>query len=58
MSAASLLFRGANDMMLDEIDRSVHDALCAVKRVLESGSVVPGRLFIIKILPILFIQST
>lgn len=29
-------------MMLDEMERSVHDALSAVKRVLESGSVVPG----------------
>lgn len=29
-------------MMCDEIDRSVHDALCVVKRTLESGSVVAG----------------
>ncbi len=28
--------------MLDEMERSVHDALCVVKRVLESKSVVPG----------------
>ena len=28
--------------MLDEIDRSVHDALCIVKRTLESGNVVAG----------------
>ena len=34
--------RGANDYFLDEIDRSLHDALCVVKRCLESGSVVPG----------------
>jgi T-complex protein 1 subunit alpha len=40
--AATLLLRGANDMHLDEMDRSLHDALCVVKRVLESGSVVPG----------------
>jgi len=33
---------GANDYMLDEMDRSLHDSLCVVKRVLESGSVVPG----------------
>jgi len=36
------VLRGANDYMLDEIDRSLHDALCVVKRVLESNSVVPG----------------
>ena len=29
-------------MHLDEMDRSLHDALCVVKRVLESGAVVPG----------------
>jgi len=28
--------------MLDEVERSVHDSLCVVKRCLESGSVVPG----------------
>ena len=41
-SSASLILRGANDFMLDEIERSVHDALCVVKRVLESKAVVPG----------------
>ncbi|KAI9292045.1 T-complex protein 1 subunit alpha [Neoconidiobolus thromboides FSU 785] len=41
-SASSLILRGANDYMLDEMERSIHDSLCAVKRTLESGSVVPG----------------
>ena len=41
-SAASLILRGANDFMCDEMERSVHDALCVVKRVLESKTVVPG----------------
>lgn len=40
--ATTLLLRGANDYMLDEMDRSIHDSLCVVKRVLESGKVVPG----------------
>jgi T-complex protein 1 subunit alpha len=40
--AATVLLRGANDYLLDEMDRSLHDAFCIVKRVLESGSVVPG----------------
>ena len=40
--AATVLLRGANDYMLDEMDRSLHDAFCIVKRVLESGRVVPG----------------
>jgi len=41
-AAASVLLRGANMHMLDEIERSLHDALCAIKRALESASVVPG----------------
>jgi T-complex protein 1 subunit alpha len=40
--SASILLRGANDLMLEEMDRAVHDALMAVKRVLESKEVVPG----------------
>lgn len=38
----SLVLRGANNFMLDEVDRSIHDALCALKRTIESGSVVAG----------------
>ncbi|CAI8007346.1 T-complex protein 1 subunit alpha [Geodia barretti] len=41
-SAASIILRGANDFMVDEMERSVHDALCVVKRVLESQQVVAG----------------
>ncbi|XP_004365374.2 T-complex protein 1 subunit alpha [Capsaspora owczarzaki ATCC 30864] len=40
--ASSIILRGANDFMLDEMERSVHDALCVVKRVMESKSLVPG----------------
>lgn len=40
--AVTVLLRGANDYMLDEMDRSLHDALSIVKRVLESGTVVAG----------------
>ncbi|KAI9222172.1 putative TCP1-component of chaperonin-containing T-complex [Blastocladiella britannica] len=42
VSAASIILRGANDYMLDEMERSLHDSLCVVKRTLESGAVVPG----------------
>jgi T-complex protein 1 subunit alpha len=41
-SSASIILRGPNDFQLDEMERSVHDSLCAVKRTLESGSIVPG----------------
>jgi len=38
----SILLRGANDHLLEEVERSLHDALCVVRRTLESGKVVPG----------------
>lgn len=41
-SSASIILRGSNDYQLDEMERSVHDCLSAVKRTLESGAVVPG----------------
>jgi len=41
-SSSSIILRGANDFMLEEMERSVHDALCAVKRTLESNYIVPG----------------
>ena len=40
--SSSIILRGANDFMLEEMERSLHDALCAVRRALESSSVVPG----------------
>jgi len=40
--AATVILRGANEFMLDEVDRSLHDALMVVKRTLESKKVVPG----------------
>jgi len=41
-SAASIILRGPNTFYCDEMERSLHDALCVVRRVLESGSVVCG----------------
>jgi len=41
-TAASVIVRGANDFMCDEVERSLHDALCAVKRVIESKNLVAG----------------
>lgn len=40
--ATTLILRGANDYMVDEAERSVHDAICAVSRALEHDSLVPG----------------
>ncbi|GKY97900.1 hypothetical protein MPSEU_000748000 [Mayamaea pseudoterrestris] len=41
-SASTILLRGPNEYYLDEADRALHDALCVVKRMLESSSLVPG----------------
>lgn len=41
-SASSIILRGPNDFYCDEMERSIHDALCVVKRVLESQSLVCG----------------
>ena len=40
--AQTIILRGANDFFLDEVERSMHDALCVIKRVLESNTVVAG----------------
>ena len=40
--AACIILRGPNEYFLDEMERSIHDALCSIKRVLESRSLVPG----------------
>lgn len=41
-SSSSVVLRGPNDYSLDEMERSLHDSLCVVKRTLESGNIVPG----------------
>ncbi|KAF9227879.1 T-complex protein 1 [Gyrodon lividus] len=42
VNSASIVLRGANDYMLDEMERALHDTLSVIKRTLESGTVVPG----------------
>ena len=41
-TAASIILRGPNDFFVDEMERSIHDSLCVVKRVMESRTVVVG----------------
>ncbi|XP_077289144.1 chaperonin containing TCP1 subunit 1 [Arctopsyche grandis] len=41
-TAASIILRGPNDTYCDEMERSIHDSLCVVKRVYEGKRVVPG----------------
>lgn len=40
--AASIILRGATDMMLEEMQRALHDAMCVVQRTLETSNIVPG----------------
>jgi T-complex protein 1 subunit alpha len=40
--ASTIVVRGANEFFLDEVERSIHDSLCVIKRVLESNSLVAG----------------
>jgi len=42
VSSSSIVLRGANDYLLDEMERALHDSLSVIKRTLESGRVVPG----------------
>lgn len=40
--ACTIVLRGANEFMLDEMDRSLHDTLCVIKRIIESNTLVAG----------------
>jgi T-complex protein 1 subunit alpha len=40
--ACSIVLRGPTDYMLDEMSRSLHDALCVVSKVLTHRMIVPG----------------
>lgn len=41
-TGSSIVLRGPNEQILDEMERSIHDGLCTLKRTLESKSVVVG----------------
>lgn len=41
-TACTIILRGANEYMLDEVERSLHDSICVAKRTLESGKIVAG----------------
>jgi T-complex protein 1 subunit alpha len=40
--AVTVVLRGANEFLLDEMDRSLHDSLCVIKRIIESNTLVAG----------------
>ena len=41
-SCQTIVIRGANEYFLEEVDRSLHDSLCVIKRILESNAIVTG----------------
>eukprot|EP00357_Protocruzia_adherens_P001908 CAMPEP_0115009290 /NCGR_PEP_ID=MMETSP0216-20121206/22515_1 /TAXON_ID=223996 /ORGANISM="Protocruzia adherens, Strain Boccale" /LENGTH=531 /DNA_ID=CAMNT_0002377051 /DNA_START=92 /DNA_END=1687 /DNA_ORIENTATION=- len=38
----SILARGSNQLLLDEADRSLHDALCVVRSLVKKRALIPG----------------
>ncbi len=40
--SVSIMIRGGSDLIVDEAERSIHDALCVVRNVIQDGLVVPG----------------
>jgi thermosome len=40
--AVSILLRGSTDLIVDEAERALHDALCVIRDVVEDGRVVSG----------------
>ncbi|MHA1974715.1 MAG: thermosome subunit alpha [Candidatus Hodarchaeales archaeon] len=40
--SVTILVRGGTEMVVDEAERSIHDAVCVVRNVLEDKKVVPG----------------
>lgn len=40
--AVTILIRGGTDRMVDEAERSLHDALCVVRNVIQDARLVPG----------------
>jgi len=41
-ATVSVLLRGSNQLVLDEAERSLHDALCVVRALVKKRSLVPG----------------
>jgi len=41
-SCVSVLVRGSNGLLLDETERSIHDALCVVRSLIKKKALIPG----------------
>jgi len=42
LGCVSVLVRGSNQLLLDEADRSIHDALCVVRSLVKKKFLIPG----------------
>eukprot|EP00917_Polyrhabdina_sp_WS-2016_P013519 GHVP01029677.1.p1 GENE.GHVP01029677.1~~GHVP01029677.1.p1 ORF type:complete len:544 (+),score=90.56 GHVP01029677.1:44-1675(+) len=40
--SSTVILRGVNDVTLDEVERSLHDAFCTVSKTLETNDICPG----------------
>jgi thermosome len=40
--AVTIVIRGGTEHVVDEAERSIHDALCVVRNAIEDGKIVPG----------------
>ena len=40
--SVSILIRGGSELIVSEADRSIHDALCVIRNIIQDGVVVPG----------------
>ncbi|MFW9924403.1 MAG: TCP-1/cpn60 chaperonin family protein, partial [Candidatus Thorarchaeota archaeon] len=40
--SVSILIRGGSDLIISEAERSIHDALCVIRNIIQDGLVVPG----------------
>lgn len=40
--SVSIMIRGGSDLIVDEAERSIHDALCVIRNIIQDGEVVPG----------------
>ncbi|NHJ05270.1 MAG: thermosome subunit [Candidatus Heimdallarchaeota archaeon] len=40
--SVSILIRGGSELIVSEAERSIHDALCVIRNIIQDGLVVPG----------------
>ena len=41
-AATSILVRGSNELVVEEVERSLHDALCVIRCLVREGAMIPG----------------